>query len=129
MLCVETGVQLGDEQVGAECFFGLDVVIARNLISNIGVAGISVYGSGLELALVGNSITPTAGDGIVVGTGGVRISDNEILNRFDSPDLKSGLEPTTQRQFRCRLIDFHRPSSLPASGLRAGDGAFCRGPS
>ena len=74
--CSETGVLLGGSS-----FYTSDTVIARNLIFGSGVAGIAVTGFAFpELDVTGNSIMPVKGDGIVIGTGGVRISDNKIAN-------------------------------------------------
>ena len=74
--CSETGIQLGGSS-----YYTSDTVLARNFIFGTGVAGISMTGFAFpELEITGNTITPQKGDGIVVGTGGARISDNRIAN-------------------------------------------------
>ena len=74
--CSDTGIQLGGSS-----YYTSDTVIARNFIFGTGVAGISMTGFAFpELEITGNTITPEKGDGIVVGTGGVRIADNRIVN-------------------------------------------------
>ena len=70
-----TGIRLGGSS-----YYTSDTVLARNFIVGTGVAGISVTGFAFpELEITGNTITPQKGDGIVVGTGGVRIADNRVV--------------------------------------------------
>ena len=74
--CSDTGIQLGGSS-----YYTSDTVLARNFIFGTGVAGISATGFAFpELEITGNTITPQKGDGIVVGTGGVRIADNRVAN-------------------------------------------------
>lgn len=74
--CSDTGIQLGGSS-----YFTSDIVLAHNFIFGPGIAGISVTGFAFpELEITGNTITPEKGDGIVVGTGGVRITDNRVAN-------------------------------------------------
>ncbi|KAF5409207.1 MAG: Right handed beta helix region [Candidatus Udaeobacter sp.] len=74
--CNKSGIQLAGSS-----YYTSDTVVARNFIFGTGVAGISITGFALpELEITGNTITPEKGDGIVVGTGGVRIADNRVAN-------------------------------------------------
>ncbi|MHC1767281.1 MAG: DUF6519 domain-containing protein [Verrucomicrobiia bacterium] len=74
--CTETGIGLA-----APSYYTRDTVLARNSIADTSVAGISATGlASPELEITGNIITPRRGDGIVVGTGDARISDNCIIN-------------------------------------------------
>ena len=68
-------------ELGGSSYYTADTVLARNFIFGTEVAGISVTGLAFpELEITGNTITPQKGDGIVVGTGGVRIADNRVAN-------------------------------------------------
>jgi uncharacterized protein DUF6519/parallel beta helix pectate lyase-like protein len=74
--CNRSGIELGGSS-----YYTADTVLARNFIFGTEGAGISVTGLAFpELEITGNTITPQKGDGIVVGTGGVRIADNRIAN-------------------------------------------------
>ena len=74
--CSKSGIDLGGTSL-----YGTDTVLSRNYIFDTGIAGISLTGfASPELEIVGNTITPSKGDGIVVGTGGVRINDNRLVN-------------------------------------------------
>ena len=74
--CSETGIQLGGSS-----YYTSDTVVARNFIFGTGVAGISITGFAFpELEITGNTITPEKGDGIIIGTGGVRIAGNRVAN-------------------------------------------------
>jgi uncharacterized protein DUF6519/parallel beta helix pectate lyase-like protein len=74
--CNRNGIELGGSS-----YYTADTVLARNFIFGTEGAGISVTGLAFpELEITGNTITPQKGDGIVVGTGGVRIADNRIAN-------------------------------------------------
>ncbi len=76
MQCSENGIALSGSS-----YYTSDTVLARNFIFGTGIAGISATGFAFpELEIRNNTITPVKGDGIVVGTGGVRISDNRIAN-------------------------------------------------
>jgi Family of unknown function (DUF6519) len=76
MQCSDTGIRLDGSS-----FYTSDTVLARNFIFGTTVAGISATGFAFpELEINGNTLTPQKGDGIVVGTGGVRISENRIIN-------------------------------------------------
>jgi uncharacterized protein DUF6519/parallel beta helix pectate lyase-like protein len=75
MACSDTGIQL------SFLSYYFDTLLARNLILETGVAGISADGDAIsELEITGNTITPKEGDGIVVATGQARISDNRVVN-------------------------------------------------
>src|SRR5262249_45633606 len=70
--CSRSGIELGGSS-----YYTADTVLARNFIFGTGIAGISMTGLAFpELEITGNTLTPQKGDGIVVGTGGVRIADN-----------------------------------------------------
>ncbi len=85
MRCSDTGVDLG-----AGSFYLNATVIARNLVYDSEVAGISVTGFAAgELEITGNAIAPQKGDGIVIGCGSSRIADNQITN-FDH-DAQNGI--------------------------------------
>ena len=74
--CSEHGIVLGGSS-----YYTSDTVLARNFIFGTGIAGISATGFAFpELEISENTINPVKGDGIIVGTGGVRISDNRIAN-------------------------------------------------
>jgi hypothetical protein len=74
--CSDTGIRLGGSS-----YYTSDTVLARNYIFDTGIAGISATGFAFpELEISGNTMTLSKGDGIVVGTGGARISDNRITN-------------------------------------------------
>ena len=74
--CSQNGISLGGSS-----YYTSDTVLSRNFIFGTGIAGISATGFAFpELEIGGNTITPLKGDGIVVGTGGVRISDNRVAN-------------------------------------------------
>jgi hypothetical protein len=76
MHCSDTGIRLD-----GTIFYTSDTVLARNFIFGTTVAGISATGLAFpELEIKGNTLTPQKGDGIVVGTGGVRISENRVVN-------------------------------------------------
>jgi hypothetical protein len=77
LLCSDTGIRLGGSS-----YYTNDMVLAGNFILGTGTAGISVTGLTFfsELEITDNTISPKTGDGIVVGTGGTRISDNRIIN-------------------------------------------------
>ena len=74
--CSDTGIRLAGSS-----YYTSDTVLSSNFIFGTGVAGVSVTGFAFpELEITGNTITPSEGDGIVVGTGGARIADNRIAN-------------------------------------------------
>jgi len=74
--CSDSGIELGGSS-----YYTADTVLARNFIFGTKSAGISVTGLAFpELEITGNTITPQKGDGIIVGTGGVRIADNRVAN-------------------------------------------------
>jgi hypothetical protein len=76
MQCSDTGIRLDGSS-----FYTSDTVLARNFIFGTTIAGISATGFAFpELEITGNTLTPQKGDGIIVGTGGVRISENRIIN-------------------------------------------------
>ncbi len=76
MQCSENGIALGGSS-----YYTNDTVLARNFIFGTAIAGISATGFAFpELEISENTISPVKGDGIVVGTGGVRMSDNRIAN-------------------------------------------------
>ena len=80
--CENNAMQCSDTGVGlAGSSYYSDTIIARNLIYGTGVGGIAITGFAVtELAVTGNTITPVKGDGIVIGTGNARISDNQVVN-------------------------------------------------
>ncbi len=81
-------------ELGGSSYYTADTVLARNFIFGTEVAGISVTGLAFpELEITGNTITPQKGDGIVVGTGGVRIADNRVANI--GADAENGIRLVT----------------------------------
>ncbi len=67
--------------LGGSSYYTSDTVLARNFIFGTATAGISATGFAFpELEISDNTISPVKGDGIVVGTGGVRMTDNRIAN-------------------------------------------------
>ncbi|MGB8340804.1 MAG: DUF6519 domain-containing protein [Chthoniobacterales bacterium] len=78
--CSGTGIHLGGSS-----YYISDTVLASNLILETSVAGIQVMGFAFpEIEVRGNTITPTKGDGMVIGTGGARISDNRVANSAEN---------------------------------------------
>lgn len=74
--CSNSGIVLAGSS-----YYTSDTVLARNFIFGSGIAGISATGFAFpELEISGNTISLSKGDGIVIGTGGVRISDNRVVN-------------------------------------------------
>ena len=74
--CSNSGIVLAGSS-----YYTSDTILARNFIFGTGVAGISATGFAFpELEISGNTISLSKGDGIVVGTGGVRISENRVVN-------------------------------------------------
>ena len=74
--CSNSGIVLAGSS-----YYTADTVLARNFIFGTGIAGISATGFAFpELEISQNTISLSKGDGIVVGTGGVRISDNRVVN-------------------------------------------------
>ena len=74
--CTNSGIVLAGSS-----YYTSDTVLARNFIFGTGIAGISATGFAFpELEVTSNTISLSKGDGIVVGTGGVRISDNRVVN-------------------------------------------------
>jgi hypothetical protein len=74
--CTNSGIVLAGSS-----YYTSDTVLARNFIFGTGIAGISATGFAFpELEISNNTISLSKGDGIVVGTGGVRISDNRVVN-------------------------------------------------
>ena len=81
-------------ELGGSSFYTADTVLARNFIFGTEVAGVSVTGLAFpEVEITGNTITPQKGDGIVVGTGGVRIADNRVANIGN--DAENGIRLVT----------------------------------
>ena len=81
-------------ELGGSSYYTADTVLARNFIFGTDVAGISVTGLAFpELEITGNTIAPQKGDGIVVGTGGVRIADNRVANIGE--DAENGIRLVT----------------------------------
>jgi hypothetical protein len=81
-------------ELGGSSFYTADTVLARNFIFGTEVAGVSVTGLAFpEVEITGNTITPQKGDGIVVGTGGVRIADNRVANI--GADAENGIRLVT----------------------------------
>jgi hypothetical protein len=81
-------------ELGGSSFYTADTVLARNFIFGTELAGISVTGLAFpEVEITGNTITPQKGDGIVVGTGGVRIADNRVANI--GADAENGIRLVT----------------------------------
>ena len=81
-------------ELGGSSYYTAGTVLAGNFIFGTEVAGISVTGLAFpELEIAGNTITPQKGDGIVVGTGGVRIADNRVANI--GQDAENGIRLVT----------------------------------
>lgn len=112
--CSDSGIRLD----GAS-YYTSDTVLARNFIFGTAAAGISALGLAFpELEISGNTINPQKGDGIVVGTGGVRICDNRISNLgLDAADgirLVEGLQPSALTPI---LVRGNRCEGLLGNGI------------
>jgi hypothetical protein len=83
--CAGAGIKLGRSSYYAE-----EVVLGRNVIIGSSETGIAAMGLAVsELAISGNTILPQKGDGIVVGTGSARITDNQVVN--SDADAQNGI--------------------------------------
>ncbi|MEA3207792.1 MAG: hypothetical protein QOE70_849 [Chthoniobacter sp.] len=112
--CQDTGVQLGGSS-----YYANGTVIAQNLITGTTVAGIAVTGFALaELGVTGNTIAPAKGDGIVIGTGGARVSDNAIGNPGGGAEHGIRLVPGLfQIAISTILVSENRLQGLGGNGL------------
>jgi hypothetical protein len=73
-VCSVMGIQLDNAN------YVDDIVIARNRILETEVAGIYVTGLAIcEVDITSNTITCSGGDGIIIGSSGTRVSDNEVV--------------------------------------------------
>src|SRR6476661_6850484 len=106
-------------ELGGSSYYTADTVLARNFIFGTEVAGISVTGLAFpELEITGNTITPQKGDGIVVGTGGVRIADNRIANI--GQDAENGIRLVTgllQLALTPVVVSGNRLQGLQGNGI------------
>ena len=106
-------------ELGGSSYYTADTVLARNFIFGTEVAGISVTGLAFpELEITGNTITPQKGDGIVVGTGGVRIADNRVANIGE--DAENGIRLVTgllQLALTPVVVSGNRLQGLQGNGI------------
>jgi hypothetical protein len=106
-------------ELGGSSYYTADTVLAHNFIFGTGVAGISVTGLAFpELEITGNTVTPQKGDGIVVGTGGVRIADNRIANIGE--DAENGIRLVTgllQLALTPVVVSGNRLQGLQGNGI------------
>jgi hypothetical protein len=112
--CNRSGIELGGSS-----YYTADTVLARNFIFGTEGAGISATGFAFpELEITGNTITPQKGDGIVVGTGGVRIADNRIANIGEDAEngirLVPGLLPVALTPV---VVSGNRLQNLQGNGI------------
>ena len=112
--CSRSGIELD-----GSIYYTSDTILARNFIFGTGLAGISVTGFAFpELEITGNTITPQKGDGIVVGTGGVRIADNRVANLGD--DAQNGIRLVTgllQLALTPVVVSGNRLQGLQGNGI------------
>jgi hypothetical protein len=106
-------------ELGGSSYYTADTVLARNFIFGTEVAGILVTGLAFpELEITGNTITPQKGDGIVVGTGGVRIADNRVANI--GQDAENGIRLVTgllQLALTPVVVSGNRLQGLQGNGI------------
>src|SRR5882724_13314311 len=106
-------------ELSGSSYYTADTVLARNFIFGTEVAGISVTGLAFpELEITGNTITPQKGDGIVVGTGGVRIVDNRVANIGE--DAENGIRLVTgllQLALTPVVVSGNRLQGLQGNGI------------
>jgi hypothetical protein len=96
LLCARRGISFGRESLHVA-----DTRVVRNLVSGCTQGGISAVGvvlGGSRLDVEGNEVL-VRGDGIVAGTDGARISDNDVsalpqATAGDGIALVDGLDPT-----------------------------------
>ena len=85
--CSKTGIHLGGSS-----YYLVDTRLSGNRIFGTTVAGIAAIGVAFpELAICENVITPSEGDGMLVGTGGVRLEDNVLAGGINGIRIVSGL--------------------------------------
>jgi Right handed beta helix region/Family of unknown function (DUF6519) len=112
MQCSNTGVQLA----GSSYYW--DTIIARNRIDSTTVAGIAVTGfASTELDVTGNTITPVKGDGIVLGTGNARISDNEVVNERETEHGIRLVPGLMQLRLATVIVSANRLQGLRGDGI------------
>ncbi len=106
-------------ELGGSSYYTADTVLARNFIFGSQVAGISMTGLAFpELEITGNTITPQKGDGIVVGTGGVRVADNRVANIGE--DAENGIRLVTgllQLALTPVVVSGNRLQGLQGNGI------------
>lgn len=113
--CSNTGIHLGGSS-----YYLSGTVLASNLIFGTSVAGIQVMGFAFpEIEVRGNTITPAKGDGMVIGTGGVRIADNLIANT-PAADAENGIRLVTGLlgfALTAIVVSGNRLQSLQGNGI------------
>ena len=106
-------------ELGGSSYYTAGTVLARNFIFGTEGAGISVTGLAFpELEITGNTITPQKGDGIIVGTGGVRIADNRVANI--GADAENGIRLVTgllQLALTPVVVSGNRLQGLQGNGI------------
>ena len=106
-------------ELGGSSYYTAGTVLARNFIFGTEGAGISVTGLAFpELEITGNTITPQKGDGIIVGTGGVRIADNRVANIGE--DAENGIRLVTgllQLALTPVVVSGNRLQGLQGNGI------------
>ena len=116
LLCPRRGISFGRTSLHT-----LDTRVARNIISGCAQGGITAVGAVLgasRLDVEGNELI-VRGDGIVVGTDGTRVSDNDVsalpqATAGDGIALVDGLDPTGID--RCQVLS-NRVVGLPGHGI------------
>jgi Family of unknown function (DUF6519)/Right handed beta helix region len=87
--CSKTGIHLGGSS-----YYLLETRLEGNRIFGTSVAGIAALGVAFpELAIRENVITSTEGDGLLIGTGGVRVEDNVFAGGLHGVRVLPGLFP------------------------------------
>lgn len=108
--CSQTGIHLGGSS-----YYLTDTALTSNRIIGTAVAGIQVTGVAFpELALRENVITSSEGDGMVIGTGGVSVTDNLIAGAQNGLRFVPGLFSLA---FSPILVSGNRLQSLSKDGI------------
>ena len=108
--CSQSGIHLAGSS-----YYLSGTALTRNRISGTSVAGLQLMGAAIpELAVCKNVIVGGQGDGMIIGTGGVRLENNLIANVRTGVRLVEGLSPVA---FLPIVISGNRLQALSAHGL------------
>jgi hypothetical protein len=108
--CSKSGIHLAGSS-----YYLVDSRLAGNRIFGTGVAGIAATGVAFpELAIAENVITPTEGDAMLIGTGGVRVEDNVLGGGINGIRLVPGLFPVG---FSPSAVSGNRFQALKGNGV------------